>query len=819
MSTDIASLGFEVDSSQLAKGTTELDRIAAAAKRAEQAASGFGARSSDAAKRISEHATVATSSTNRLADSYGQLAVLAQRAMAAAGAAAAALSISAVTGLADSYSDLNARVGLAVRNMEASNVVMDRLADVARRTYSSLELTAESFIRNASTMRELGRSTNETLDFTEALNLALVVSGAKGDRARMIQESMSRAMAGGALRGQELNTVIESGGRVAEVLAEELGVGVSQLRRLGEQGKITSDVIANSLIKRMETLRTETEKMPTTIGDALGAIRNGMLQLVGIYDQQNKLSATLAEGVKALADNLDIVAKSAAVAAVGLAAVFHASIIAGAVALAQAIAGSLVGAVVALGVALRANPIMTVATVLATVAMAAYQFRDELRKGEGVLGWFGEKIDWLTDKIYLLGDAFNAAMAKMRATSINDDAMQAVSLSIAKLNGDLQAFQEARDNALGRGASTAAVDLAIAAVRAQIAETTTEYHRMNEVREAAELSFTELVMREANKRREAWSWERGTTTTKNLGLDDAGTRTPELAETRAYDRRIESVHRQVEAMKLEAETYGMTEVAAARYRTQRELENEATKAGIELTAQRRLEILAEADAVAQATAALEARRAVEDGMTTLQADADQYARRLAALQEFEAARILSTEESARMRAQIEQDYALSVVNTITATTGRVASTMDSIVSAMDTSSKKQFEQAKKLSLASAVLKGFEAAVSSFAAGAKVGGPWLGAAWAAASLAMTTAQIGKIKSTSFNSSSAGGGGLGGGGSSSSSGLEAPRANTTEQKPTQTVHITLTGSRYSREEVRSLVTEINSTIRDGTELKVS
>ncbi len=83
----------------------------------------------------------AATATNNLGGSFTSLEIVARRAAAAVGLVAAAFSTGALTNLADIYSDLNARIGLAVRNMEASGVVMDRLATVARRTYSSLELT------------------------------------------------------------------------------------------------------------------------------------------------------------------------------------------------------------------------------------------------------------------------------------------------------------------------------------------------------------------------------------------------------------------------------------------------------------------------------------------------------------------------------------------------------------------------------------------------------------------------------------------------------------------------------------------------------
>ncbi len=812
--TDIASLGFSIDSAPLTKGSAELDKIAAAAKRAEDAATGMGSRVQEAAKKAEAASAGAGASAANLGASYGNLEIMARRAAAAVGLIAAVLASGALTGLVDVYSDLNARVGLAVRNMEASGVGMDRLAVIARRTYSSLELTAEAFVRNAGTLRQLGKSTAEQLDYTEALNLALVVSGAKADRARMLQESMARAMAGGALRGQELNTVIESGGRVAEVLAEELGVGTNQLRRLGEQGKITGDVMYNALTKRLVQLQEEAEKMPATIGDALLIMRNSFLQLIGVYDQSNKLSEDLALAIIGVADSLGVLVKAAGVAAVGLALAFSASLLAGAKALALSVAVGLVGAFNALRLAMAAHPILLFAQVLGTVATAAYMFRDEIRQADSALKPFGDAIDWLIDKLYMLGDVYRAVLLKINSEQANPDAFRALRIQRSELEKTLVLMRDGRDAALSSGGDTSGFEQQIQMVTRDIYDVGVEYRRLEEIRENAELSFTEIVAKETAKRREMWAWERGTTVEKNLGLDDPGTASPTAPDTKAYDKRVEAVRRQVEAMRIEAETYGMTEVAAARYRAQKELENEAIKAGIELTAARRVEILAEADALAVATAAVDARRAVDGPRTEYAAEQEGYEKRLAALSEFEATRTLTSEEAAALRYKIEEEHALAVLQLHAQTASRVAGTLDALVSAMDTSGKKQFEQAKKLSIASAVLKGFESAVSSYAAGAKIGGPPLGAAWAAISIASTTAQIAKIKSTSFNSSASS---SGGGGGASAAGSEAPSGQQ-QQKQAQptTIHVTLTGSRYSREEVRELLEEINAAQGDGMRL---
>ena len=222
--------------------------------------------------------------------------------------------------MADSWSDVSARVGIAVGEMSEAPAVMERLYNLAQDTYSGFQQTAESFIANSTALKELGYNTNQQLDYTEALNNALVVSGAKGDRATSVTNALSKAMAAGKLSGDGLNTIIETGGRVAEVLAAELGVGVNALRDIGAQGKITSQVIYSALTKRMEQLADQAGSMPATIGDALQQIQNAALKSVGALDQTGKVSERLSGLLGGVAKNMDTVA----VAGVAMAAAFGA---------------------------------------------------------------------------------------------------------------------------------------------------------------------------------------------------------------------------------------------------------------------------------------------------------------------------------------------------------------------------------------------------------------------------------------------------------------------------------------------------------------
>ncbi len=97
--------------------------------------------------------------------------------------------------------------------------------------------------------------------------------------------------------------------------------------------------------------------------------------------------------------------------------------------------------------------------------------------------------------------------------------------------------------------------------------------------------------------------------------------------------------------------------------------------------------------------------------------------------------------------------------------GQIDGLLGNISGAIGREGKKQFAITKAIALAQAIVKGYESIVSSYAAGAKIGGPPVGAAFAAIAAAATAAQIAGLRSTNENST--GGAGSGGG-----SGSDAP-----------------------------------------------
>lgn len=288
---------------------------------------------------------------------------------------------------ADEWSDLSSQVGNTIGNMQGAPAVMRQLSDMARQSYSDLSQTVGAFNANSTALKDLGYATQQQLDYTEALNNALVISNARGQKAASVQDALSKAMATGKLSGDGLNTILASGGRVAQALADELGTTQSGLRKLGSEGKITGDIIASAMLNSMEALREEAGNMPATITDGMTLIRNAALEAVGTFDSLLGVSGgigtalvavadAIRTAVRVMADNADtvILVLNTLLASAGVVAAFFAGRYALAVGVTAvramiAAAQSSIALEMALGAQTRAAAVAGVATKALTGAM------------------------------------------------------------------------------------------------------------------------------------------------------------------------------------------------------------------------------------------------------------------------------------------------------------------------------------------------------------------------------------------------------------------------------------------------------------------
>lgn len=258
------------------------------------AAGGSTARAFDvAAKGTANLGAEIKSVRNSAALLYGAFAAL-------GGAVGVARSLVAA---ADAAGQLRARLQFATHSAEEYAAVQARIEQVARSSYKSIEDVSEVFIRAAEPMRQLGMSSKQTLDLTEALSLGLVVSGANAQASASAIDAFGRAMQTGALRGQEFQTVIQRAPAFAQALEQALGKTRAELIGMAENGELTVAELAK-VASQLGDLRGKAEQMPATLEDAMTRFHSAWLKFADGLNTSTGAMTGLVKGLDALGDNV-----------------------------------------------------------------------------------------------------------------------------------------------------------------------------------------------------------------------------------------------------------------------------------------------------------------------------------------------------------------------------------------------------------------------------------------------------------------------------------------------------------------------------------
>lgn len=203
--------------------------------------------------------------------------------------------------LADSYTQIQNRLRLTTNDQANLNAVFNELQAISTRTRSALEANVDLYSRLALSTKDLGLSQKDLLQFTESVNQAIKISGASATEAEGGLRQLSQGLASGALRGDELNSVLENLPAVADVIAKSLGVTRGELRKMGQEGKITANDIVTAFANAREELAEKFAKTAPTAAEGFILLKNQLLETVGVIDQAAGGSSLLGSALGDLA--------------------------------------------------------------------------------------------------------------------------------------------------------------------------------------------------------------------------------------------------------------------------------------------------------------------------------------------------------------------------------------------------------------------------------------------------------------------------------------------------------------------------------------
>ncbi|WP_169794989.1 tape measure protein [Novosphingobium barchaimii] len=212
-----------------------------------------------------------------------------------AGVSAAAL-VGEFLQLADASKTIDAQLRLATAGFGTFAKAQEDARRIAADTRSGLTETTALYGNFARAGKDLGATQNDVARATETFSKTLKISGADANQAASATLQFGQALASGALRGDELNSVLEAAPRLATLLTDSMGKSKGEIKALGEAGELTSDKLLNALTNKKftEGIDSEFRELPVTFGDAMTQVENAAIITFGAFDRGGQFSTALA---------------------------------------------------------------------------------------------------------------------------------------------------------------------------------------------------------------------------------------------------------------------------------------------------------------------------------------------------------------------------------------------------------------------------------------------------------------------------------------------------------------------------------------------
>jgi tape measure domain-containing protein len=156
---------------------------------------------------------------------------------------------------------LQLRLKLLSREYGETERVQQFVAQSAK-TFGQSQVEASAGVADVyARLRPLGTSLAEIETVYKGFNAVALASGTSAEAASGAFLQLSQALGSGRLQGDEFRSIAEQVPGILKLVANEMGVTVGQLKQLGSEGKITSDVLINALAKGFEENKSKISEL------------------------------------------------------------------------------------------------------------------------------------------------------------------------------------------------------------------------------------------------------------------------------------------------------------------------------------------------------------------------------------------------------------------------------------------------------------------------------------------------------------------------------------------------------------------------------
>jgi tape measure domain-containing protein len=212
----------------------------------------------------------------------------------------AGLSVQAIGRLSDAATRIDNALKVAGLSGAELEKVYGRLRDSAVANAAPLESLVTLYSRAATVQNELGVSSEQLLNFTNNVALALRVAGTDAQSASGALLQLSQALGSGTVRAEEFNSILEGALPIAQAAAaglEEAGGSVAKLRALVVAGQVSSQAFFAAFEAGSVTLQQKVANSTLTVDQALNNLQTSLIDAAREFNQATGASQSFAQGI------------------------------------------------------------------------------------------------------------------------------------------------------------------------------------------------------------------------------------------------------------------------------------------------------------------------------------------------------------------------------------------------------------------------------------------------------------------------------------------------------------------------------------------
>ena len=200
----------------------------------------------------------------------------------------------------DNYMNANTRLNLINKDNDGNVINQNLQKDVyasAQRSRASYESTAGGVASLGLNAKNAFKDQNELIGFVESINKQFVIGGTEASAAAGAMTQLTQAMGSGALRGDELNSVLEAAPSIARNIEKYMGWAEGSIKSYAEKGALTAEIVKNAQLAAMDEIDRQFNSMPMTWAQLWTQAMNAIQQA----------SAPFLTALNWIANNMDII--------------------------------------------------------------------------------------------------------------------------------------------------------------------------------------------------------------------------------------------------------------------------------------------------------------------------------------------------------------------------------------------------------------------------------------------------------------------------------------------------------------------------------